>query len=277
MEDFLSHWSTRLRSGYLCPGIASRPARRLSPTLLHHLVSSGAADGIRTRDLVLTKDALYRLSYSSLPSPLPSGHASKPRPARPHLSRHQTGRGLTLGNRVPTPARFATQNGRFTPTLLGTAARNRRRRPSRAGLLIIRLPKSLSNKKIPLFPGRFFIAHQPQVMERVMGIEPTYSAWKADALPLSYTRITIADFGLPIADCDVRPVPDHLVLAVLAEATMIATISCASSIRGPSRFLSIRPALASNSIQYCDSSASSTTTPNLETNSAFERARQAAR
>ena len=25
-------------------------------------------------------------------------------------------------------------------------------------------------------------------MERVMGIEPTYSAWKAAALPLSYTR-----------------------------------------------------------------------------------------
>jgi len=68
---------------------------------------------------------------------------------------------------------------------------------------------------------------------------------------LSYTRFSIADFGLPIADCDARPVPDHLVLAVLAEATMMATISCASSIRGLSRFLSIRPALASNSIQYC--------------------------
>ena len=27
-------------------------------------------------------------------------------------------------------------------------------------------------------------------MERVMGIEPTYSAWKAAALPLSYTRIS---------------------------------------------------------------------------------------
>ena len=26
-------------------------------------------------------------------------------------------------------------------------------------------------------------------LERVMGIEPTYSAWKAAALPLSYTRI----------------------------------------------------------------------------------------
>ena len=26
-------------------------------------------------------------------------------------------------------------------------------------------------------------------MERVMGIEPTSSAWKAEALPLCYTRI----------------------------------------------------------------------------------------
>ena len=29
------------------------------------------------------------------------------------------------------------------------------------------------------------------VQERVMGIEPTYSAWKADVLPLNYTRILI--------------------------------------------------------------------------------------
>jgi hypothetical protein len=27
------------------------------------------------------------------------------------------------------------------------------------------------------------------MLERVMGIEPTYSAWKAAALPLSYTRL----------------------------------------------------------------------------------------
>jgi hypothetical protein len=26
-------------------------------------------------------------------------------------------------------------------------------------------------------------------MERVMGIEPTWPAWKAGALPLSYTRV----------------------------------------------------------------------------------------
>ncbi len=28
-----------------------------------------------------------------------------------------------------------------------------------------------------------------QILERVKGIEPSYSAWKAAALPLSYTRV----------------------------------------------------------------------------------------
>jgi hypothetical protein len=27
-------------------------------------------------------------------------------------------------------------------------------------------------------------------LERVMGIEPTFSAWEADVLPLNYTRIS---------------------------------------------------------------------------------------
>ena len=29
-------------------------------------------------------------------------------------------------------------------------------------------------------------------MERVMGIEPTFSAWEADVLPLNYTRMGVA-------------------------------------------------------------------------------------
>jgi hypothetical protein len=32
-------------------------------------------------------------------------------------------------------------------------------------------------------------------LERVKGIEPSYSAWKAAALPLSYTRIEVFGFG----------------------------------------------------------------------------------
>jgi hypothetical protein len=31
-------------------------------------------------------------------------------------------------------------------------------------------------------------------MERVKGIEPSYSAWKAAALPLSYTRATLINY-----------------------------------------------------------------------------------
>ena len=30
-----------------------------------------------------------------------------------------------------------------------------------------------------------------RLLERVMGIEPTHSAWKADALPLSHTRKSV--------------------------------------------------------------------------------------
>ena len=32
-------------------------------------------------------------------------------------------------------------------------------------------------------------------MERVMGIEPTTSAWKAEVLPLNYTRLMKYDYG----------------------------------------------------------------------------------
>ena len=31
----------------------------------------------------------------------------------------------------------------------------------------------------------------PVILERAMGIEPTYSAWKAAALPLCYARILL--------------------------------------------------------------------------------------
>lgn len=39
-----------------------------------------------------------------------------------------------------------------------------------------------------------------KIMERVKGIEPSYSAWEAAALPLSYTRI----FGLGMCQSCVR-------------------------------------------------------------------------
>ena len=33
-----------------------------------------------------------------------------------------------------------------------------------------------------------YLAARPEGMERVMGIEPTYPAWKAGVLPLNYAR-----------------------------------------------------------------------------------------
>ena len=36
----------------------------------------------------------------------------------------------------------------------------------------------------------------PIFIQRVMGIEPTCSAWKADILPLNYTRVSFGDVSL---------------------------------------------------------------------------------
>ena len=36
---------------------------------------------------------------------------------------------------------------------------------------------------------------QPGLVERVMGIEPTPSAWKAEVLPLNYTRLATPNSG----------------------------------------------------------------------------------
>jgi hypothetical protein len=50
------------------------------------------------------------------------------------------------------------------------------------------------NKGEPSLPtaARFYLnilLFMGQIMERVMGIEPTHLAWKASVLPLNYTRI----------------------------------------------------------------------------------------
>ena len=44
--------------------------------------------------------------------------------------------------------------------------------------------------KIPPVQAAGAILDGVRALERVKGIEPSYSAWKAAALPLSYTRIT---------------------------------------------------------------------------------------
>ena len=51
-------------------------------------------------------------------------------------------------------------------------------------------------------PAKFFnrSLNAGRLLERVMGIEPTQSAWKAEVLPLNYTRASSsALFNLPLA------------------------------------------------------------------------------
>ena len=38
--------------------------------------------------------------------------------------------------------------------------------------------------------------YKRQLLKRVMGIEPTYLAWKASVLPLNYTRMKMKDYDL---------------------------------------------------------------------------------
>ena len=73
---------------------------------------------------------------------------------------------------VPPPAR-----GTKNPSTGGIFACLRAGRSLR-----VPFPNHHSNKNIPPF-GRIFL------LERVMGLEPTISAWKANVLPLHYTRV----------------------------------------------------------------------------------------
>ena len=51
---------------------------------------------------------------------------------------------------------------------------------------------------IQLSYGHILINKYPyQDTKRVMGIEPTYPAWKAGVLPLNYTRMFIYEAGRP--------------------------------------------------------------------------------
>jgi hypothetical protein len=68
----------------------------------------------------------------------------------------------------------------------------------------------------------------------------------------------------------------YLPFAVCLEAENIAVSSRASRSKSSTRSFFKIPTSESNSIQNTDSSASSVTIPIFETNSAFERARQAA-
>ncbi len=50
---------------------------------------------------------------------------------------------------------------------------------------------TMSVRPTTLHPQKNHLSHF--ILERVMGIEPTCPAWKAGALPLSYTRLDISN------------------------------------------------------------------------------------
>ena len=51
-------------------------------------------------------------------------------------------------------------------------------------------PLPYQGSALPLsYVGKLFTECTALTLERVMGIEPTSSAWKAEVLPLNYTRL----------------------------------------------------------------------------------------
>lgn len=63
---------------------------------------------------------------------------------------------------------------------------------SRATLLQVRGAACLVVAVLLQHGLSFYGASRRFKLERVRGIEPGFSAWKADALPLSYTRVNLA-------------------------------------------------------------------------------------
>ena len=122
----------------------------------------------------LGNDTLYRFRPSrgrSLRVPFPDHHFNKNIPP--------FGRIFLLERVMGLPA--ALGQCRRQPGELGNDTLYRFR-PSRGRSLRVPFPDHHFNKNIPPF-GRIFL------LERVMGLEPTISAWKANVLPLHYTRV----------------------------------------------------------------------------------------
>ena len=125
---------------------------------------SKATGGNRTHDLVLTKDALYQLSYSS--------NNSVNFFDRQLLNRHfLTG---IKWQAAPQPAEHAHSHQE--------AQQDNLRMPKMPAYAPLAAPEFLKKiTDLEIAPAA----------ERAMGIEPTWPAWKAGTLPLSYARILI--------------------------------------------------------------------------------------
>ncbi len=54
--------------------------------------------------------------------------------------------------------------------------------------ILAHMPDNARRLKIPDSQVAELTEAQPNKLERVMGIEPTSSAWEAEVLPLNYTR-----------------------------------------------------------------------------------------
>ena len=81
-----------------------------------------------------------------------------------------------------------------------------------------------------IFPGRSSaprcVARRddlPVMLERVMGIEPTSSAWKAEVLPLNYTRLILLKSALRLIFPQPLKKPDHHTIMTrrIAQATTL--------------------------------------------------------
>src|SRR5689334_19110430 len=58
--------------------------------------------------------------------------------------------------------------------------------------------------------------------KRVKGIEPSSVAWKATALPLSYTRVRVVQVAAPAGSCQVLfPWHRHLPIPAVASSTLL--------------------------------------------------------
>jgi sulfur carrier protein len=66
-------------------------------------------------------------------------------------------------------------------------------------------------------------SHKGAIMERVMGIEPTLSAWEAEVLPLNYTRFGMWRQSLMqiIVNGETRPLPPGQTLLDLLQALQL--------------------------------------------------------